>query len=224
MRTEFEGETNLLFFAYVPPIPTSESGTFKYPLPFPKWKCGNGSCGWCTPDPSKIYTSCYEIYYKRKVTKRKKIWKPISERGKGGGGSCSIWEGADRGVGLPPPAPLPPPSRPLVSLLPSGAARASRAQNFPLSPSLPFSSPLPPPAPSSPSSLPLFPPPLLPPPSPSSPPPAPSSPPSLLPCPSPHMTLVSAILKWQYQMAVKVFSVNLVILKNKIMYFWLDIE
>ena len=39
-----------------------------------------------------------------------------------------------------------------------------------------------------------------------------------------HMTLVSAILKWQYQMAVKVFSVNLVILKNKIMYFWLDIE
>ena len=34
-----------------------------------------------------------------------------------------------------------------------------------------------------------------------------------------HMTLVSAILKWQYQMAVKVFSVNLVILKNKILYF-----
>ena len=27
-----------------------------------------------------------------------------------------------------------------------------------------------------------------------------------------------------YQMAVKVFSVNLVILKNKIMYFWLDIR
>ena len=39
-----------------------------------------------------------------------------------------------------------------------------------------------------------------------------------------HMTLVSAILKWQYQMAVKVFSVDLVILKNKIVYFWLDIE
>ena len=34
-----------------------------------------------------------------------------------------------------------------------------------------------------------------------------------------HMTLVSAMLKWQYPMAVEVFSVNLVILKNKIMYF-----
>ena len=57
------------------------------------------------------------------------------------------------------------PSRPL---LPSGAARASRALNFPLFPSLPFSFP-------SPSSRPLFsllPPPLLPPPTPSSPPPS----------------------------------------------------
>ena len=79
------------------------------------------------PHPSKIYTSCYENYYKPKVIKRKKIWN-LSERGKGGGGV-------------------------------------------------------------------LF-----------------------------HVTLVSAMLKWPYQMAVKVFSVNLVILKNKIMYFWLDIE
>ena len=88
------------------------------------------------------------------------------------------WTG---GRPLPPPAPLPPPSHPLVSLLPSGAARAWRAQKFHLSPSLPFFLPspssrplfsllplLPPPAPSSPSSL--LPPPLLPPPSPSSPP------------------------------------------------------
>ena len=93
-------------------------------------------------------------------------------------------EGVDRGVGpLPPPAPLPPPSCPLVSLLPSGAARASRAQKFPLSPSLPFFLPSPSsrplfsllPPPSSPSSRPLFsllPPPLLPPPAPSSPPPS----------------------------------------------------
>ena len=35
---------------------------------------------------------------------------------------------------------------------------------------------------------------------------------------------LSGNIKWQYQMAVKVFFVNLVILKNKIMYFWLDIE
>ena len=34
-----------------------------------------------------------------------------------------------------------------------------------------------------------------------------------------HMTLGTAMLKWQCQRAVKVFSVNLVILKNKIMYF-----
>ena len=63
--------------------------------------------------------------------------------------------GVDRGVGL---SPLPP----LVSLLPSGAARA---QKFPLSPSLPFFLP----SPSShplfsllPSPLPPLPPPLLP--------------------------------------------------------------
>ena len=76
----------------------------------------------------------------------------------------TLWGGGQGGRPLPPPAPLPPPSHPLVSLLPSGA------RNFP--PSL-FFSPLPPPAPSSPSSLPLsslLPPPLLPPPSPSSPP------------------------------------------------------
>ena len=93
------------------------------------------------------------------------------------------WTG---GMPLPPSRPLTSPLPPLVSLLPSGAARASRAQHFP--PSL-FSSLLPPPVPSSPSSLPLsslLPPPLLPPPSPSSPPSRPSSPPSLLPCPPPH--------------------------------------
>ena len=72
-------------------------------------------------------------------------------------GSCypGIYlEGVDRGVGLSPSRPLPPPSHPLVSLLPSGAERASRAQNFPLFPSLPFF--LPSPSPSSPPSRPLF--------------------------------------------------------------------
>ena len=39
-----------------------------------------------------------------------------------------------------------------------------------------------------------------------------------------HMTLGTAMLKWQCQRAVKVFSVSLVILKNKIMYFWLDLK
>ena len=34
----------------------------------------------------------------------------------------------------------------------------------------------------------------------------------------------TAMLKLQSQRAVEVFSVNLVILKNKIMYFWLDIK
>ena len=33
-----------------------------------------------------------------------------------------------------------------------------------------------------------------------------------------------AMLKWQGQRAVKVFAVNLDILKNKIMYFWLFIK
>ena len=99
-----------------------------------------------------------------------------------------IWGGGQGGRPLPPPAPLPPPSRPLVSLLPPGAARALRAQKFPLFPSLPFYSLLPPPAPSSPSSLP--PPPLLPPPSPSSPP----SRPLISPLP---LTL-SATLIWRH--------------------------
>ena len=72
----------------------------------------------------------------------------------------AIYEGVDRGGR----GPLPPPSRPLVSLLPSGAARASRALNFPLSPSLPS------PSPSSRHLFSLLPPPLLPPPSPSPPP------------------------------------------------------
>ena len=39
-----------------------------------------------------------------------------------------------------------------------------------------------------------------------------------------HMTRGTAMLKWQRQMAVKVFSLNLVILKNKIMYFWLEVN
>ena len=97
------------------------------------------------------------------------------ENNKNSQGARYWWGGGQGGRPLPPPAPLPPPSRPLVSLLPSGAARASRAQTFPLSPPSLSSSPLPPPAPSSPSSRPLFsllPPPLLPPPAPSSPPPS----------------------------------------------------
>ena len=85
-----------------------------------------------------------------------------------------IIEGVDRGEASPPPAPLPPPSRPLVSLLPSGAARASLALSFPLFPLPPFFLPSPSSRPSSPSSRP----PLLPPPSPSPPPPSP-----LLPLP-----------------------------------------
>ena len=67
-------------------------------------------------------------------------------------------ERVDRKVCFSPPPPLYLPLRPLVSLLPSGAEHASRAQNFPLFPSLPFFLP-------SPSSLPLFsplPPPYLP--------------------------------------------------------------
>ena len=92
--------------------------------------------------------------------------------------------GGQGGRPLPPPAPLPPP--PPAPLPPSsllGAARASRAQNFPLFPSLPFFLP-------SPSSRPLFsllPPPPLPPPSPSSPSSHPLTsplPPPLLPPPS----------------------------------------
>ena len=90
--------------------------------------------------------------------------------------------GGQGGRTLPLP-PLTSPSRPLVSLLSSGAGRAKRAQKCPLSPPPSLSSsPLPPPIPSSPSSLPLFsllPPPLHPPPSPSSPPSRPLfSPPS----------------------------------------------
>ena len=46
--------------------------------------------------------------------------------------------GGGQGVGLYLLPPLTSPSRPLVSLLPSGAVRALRAQNFPLYPSLPF--------------------------------------------------------------------------------------
>ena len=108
--------------------------------------------------------------------------------------------GGQGGRPLPPPAPSPPPSRPLVSLLHSGAACALHAQNFPFSHSLPFCLP-------SPSSHPLFsllpppllllPPSLLPPPSPSSPPSRPSFPPSLLPCPPPHTGLYLGHKFWR---------------------------
>ena len=92
-----------------------------------------------------------------------------------------------QGVGLSPPAPLLPlpplysPSRPLSPSALLGAARASCAQNFPLSPSLPFFLPSPSSHPSFPSSHPLV--------SPSLPlllfphPPPPPHLPSLLPVP-----------------------------------------
>ena len=79
---------------------------------------------------------------------------------------------------LSPSRPLTSPLPPLISLLPSGAARALCAQKFPLSSSLPFFLP-------SPSSRPLFSPslPLLPPPAPSPPSPSSPPPPPLLPLP-----------------------------------------
>ena len=98
------------------------------------------------------------------------------------GPTYGVYEGVDRGIGLSlPSCPLTSPSRPLVSLLPSGAARTSRAQKCPLSFSLLFFLP-------SPSSHPLFsllPTPLLPPPAPSSP----SSLPLFSPLPSPLLPL-----------------------------------
>ena len=90
-----------------------------------------------------------------------------------------LWGGGQGGRSLPPPAPLPPPSRPLASLLPSGAARAKFSSSSlpPFLPPLSLLPPplLPPPSPSSPSSRPLFsllPPPLLPLPPPHLPPPS----------------------------------------------------
>ena len=92
------------------------------------------------------------------------------------------WTG---GVGLSPYRPLLPPSRPLSPSSLFGAACASRAQIFPLLPSLSlFFSPLPPPSP------------LLPPPSPSSPSfrtfTSPLPPPQLPPPSYPVRTLIYA--------------------------------
>ena len=66
-----------------------------------------------------------------------------------------IYEGVDRGVGLSPSRPYPPPpSRPIVSLLPSWSSARFALPNFSSSSFSPFFaqffSPLPPPAPSSP--------------------------------------------------------------------------
>ena len=92
----------------------------------------------------------------------------------------TVYEGADRGVGL---SPLPPPCLPAPFWSGARFARA-KISSFPLPPFFP--------------SLSLLPPPLFPPPSPSSPsseaptpsspPPAPH-PPSLLPCPPPRICL-----------------------------------
>ena len=69
MWRAFEGETNLSFLVRNPlRIPTSKSETDKKtPFPFRNEKVDT-----VVVDPSNIYTSCFENYYKRKFIKRQK--------------------------------------------------------------------------------------------------------------------------------------------------------
>ena len=87
MRTEFESETNLFFFllTYPPPQSLLVSRELNTPFPFRNEKVETVVVDDAPPILLKFIHLAMRIVINRKLLKEKNL-KPISERGKGGGG------------------------------------------------------------------------------------------------------------------------------------------